>query len=62
MPAVDFTRLMEAYLLARSLADDPQTPDETRVCCYIIAYLIHEASGEATAAWEKRGRLAPAES
>jgi hypothetical protein len=33
MPAVDFTRLMQAYLLARSLADDPQMPDADRACC-----------------------------
>jgi hypothetical protein len=52
VPAVDFTRLMQAYLLARSLADDPQMPDADRACCYIIAILIREASGEAAAAWE----------
>jgi hypothetical protein len=44
---------MQAYLLARNLADDPQMPDADRVCCHIIAILIREASGDATAAWEK---------
>jgi hypothetical protein len=53
MPAVDFTRLTQAYLMARKLADDPQMPDETRVCCYIIAHLIHEASGDAVTASEE---------
>ena len=51
MPAVDTTRLMQAYLMARSLADDSQMPDDTRVCCHIIAILIREASGEAAATW-----------
>lgn len=51
MPAVDTTRLMQAYLMARSLADDSQMPDAERVCCHIIAILIREASGEAAAAW-----------
>ena len=52
MPAVDFTRLMQAYMLARSLSDDPQMADADRVCCHIIAILIREASGEAAATWE----------
>jgi hypothetical protein len=52
MPAVDFTRLMQAYLMARSLADDPQMPDADRAYCYIIATLIREASGEAALTWE----------
>ena len=43
---------MQAYLLARNLADDPQMPDADRVCCHIIAILIREASGEAAATWE----------
>jgi hypothetical protein len=51
MPAVDFTRLMQAYMLARSLSDDPQMADADRVCCHIIAILIREASGEAAATW-----------
>jgi hypothetical protein len=51
MPAVDFTRLMQAYMLARSLSDDPQMPDADRVCCHIITILIREASGEAAATW-----------
>jgi hypothetical protein len=51
MPAVDFTHLMQAYLLARRLSDDPQMLDADRACCYIIATLIREASGEAAATW-----------
>jgi hypothetical protein len=51
MPAVNFTDLMQAYLMARSLADDPQMPDDTRACCYIIADLIREGSGEAAETW-----------
>ena len=59
---VDFTRLMQAYLMARSLADDPQMPDADRAYCYIIATLIREASGEMALTWEKCGRPAPAKS
>jgi hypothetical protein len=51
MPAVDFTRLMQAYLMARNLAEDPQMPDQTRVCCHFFAILIREASGEAAETW-----------
>ena len=51
MPAVDFTRLMQAYLLARSMAEDPLMPADDRVCCHIIAILIREASGDTAAAW-----------
>jgi len=57
MPAVDFTRLMQAYLMARSLADDPHMPDADRACCYIIATLIREASGEAAEMWGKGPEL-----
>ena len=57
MPAVDFTRLMQAYLLARNLSNDPQMPDADRVCCHIIAILIREASGEVATAWEKGPEL-----
>jgi hypothetical protein len=49
---VDFTRLMQAYLLARGMAEDPLMLDADRVCCHIIAILIREASGDAAAAWE----------
>jgi hypothetical protein len=51
MPDDNFTDLMQAYLMARSMGDDPQMPDGTRVCCYIIAPLIREASGEAAEMW-----------
>jgi hypothetical protein len=52
---------MQAYLTARSLANDSQMPDADRTCCKIITILIREASGEAAAAWEHVD-LAPAES
>jgi hypothetical protein len=57
MPAGGFTRLIEAYLLARNLSNDPQMPDADHVCCHIIAILIREASGEAATTWEKSPEL-----
>ena len=51
MPAVNFTDLMHAYLMTRSLADDPQMPNETRLCCHFFAILIREGSGEAAETW-----------
>ena len=36
MPDRNFTDLMQAYLMARCLAEDPHIPDDTRVSCYII--------------------------
>ena len=62
MHAVDYTRLMQAYLLARSLSRDTQMPDADRVCCHIIAILIREASGEAAATWGNGDAGQPAES
>ena len=53
---VDFTRLMQAYLMARSMADDPQMPDADRACCYIIATLIREACGDAAETWGRVDR------
>ena len=61
-PAVDFTRLMQAYLLARSLSSDPHMSDADRICCHIIAILIREASGESATTWGNVAAGQPAES
>ena len=43
---IDFTRLRQAYLLARSLAEDPKTSALDRVAYAHIANLIAAACSE----------------
>lgn len=50
METVDFTRLQQAYLLARSLAEDPKTSVLDRVAYAQIANLIAEACSETSRA------------